>query len=280
MLGQFDDRSGDALVSVHQRVSANKAPVKKMTLENAELAKIAVNSFVTMKISFANILANICEQIPGGNVDVVSDALGMDSRIGRKYLTGGFGFGGPCFPRDNVALSYFGKAVGASCELLDANDHFNRSLSALVVTKLRSEIAPGGTVAVLGLAYKPHSNVIEQSPGIYLARSLSDVGYRVIGHDPLATDNASAALMGHGLVTADLGSCLREAGTFLVTTRDPAYADLQSKEFLVAGKKTATVVDFWRFLPHLQSDKSIKYIPLGLCRDPESAEQILRKLWG
>jgi UDPglucose 6-dehydrogenase len=136
LLGQFDERSGDLLEQVHHRVSQNNAPVKRMSLENAELAKIAVNSFVTMKISFANMLAEFCEKLPGGDVDVVSDALGMDKRIGRKYLTGGFGFGGPCFPRDNVALNFMGGELGVDTRLLKSNDDYNRGLSARFVEKL------------------------------------------------------------------------------------------------------------------------------------------------
>ena len=279
LVGQFDRRSGDTLEAVHQRVAVNKAPTQRLSLENAELAKIAVNSFVTLKISFANLLAGICENIPGGDVDVVSDAIGMDSRIGRKYLTGGFGFGGPCFPRDNIALAFLGNAVGASCELLESNDRFNRSLSGGLVDKLRSRIPQGGTVAVLGLAYKPHSHVIEESPGIYLAKALSDSGYRVLGHDPLAAENATAALMGHGLVTKDLSLCLQQADTFLVTTRDPAYGCLQSADFLPDGKERATVVDFWRFLPHLETDARIQYFPLGRCLNDEAAAERLQKLW-
>jgi Predicted UDP-glucose 6-dehydrogenase len=105
LIGQFDARSGAALEDVNRSVCQKDPAVHRMTIENAEIAKIALNSFVTMKVSFANTLADICERIPGGDVDAVSDALGSDSRIGRKYLTGGMGFAGPCFPRDNVALT-------------------------------------------------------------------------------------------------------------------------------------------------------------------------------
>src|SRR4030095_3144397 len=96
LIGQFDERSGAALESVMSRVALNHAPARRMSIENAELAKIALNSYVTLKISYANMLAELCESIPGGDIDVVSDALGMDKRIGRRYLTGGFGYGGPC----------------------------------------------------------------------------------------------------------------------------------------------------------------------------------------
>ena len=82
-----------------------------MSLENAELTKISVNTYVTTKITFANMLADMCEQIPGGDIDVVTDALGTDLRIGNRYLKGAIGYGGPCFPRDNVALSYLARVL-------------------------------------------------------------------------------------------------------------------------------------------------------------------------
>ena len=128
-------------------------PIKRMSLENAELAKISVNAFVTTKITFANMLAELCAAIPGGDIDVVSDALGADSRIGRKYLTGGLGFGGPCFPRDNVALSFIANVVGARSDLLIATDRLNRSLADRILQQLRSRVPRDGTVAEIGRAH-------------------------------------------------------------------------------------------------------------------------------
>src|SRR4029078_6116856 len=103
-------------------------PVKRMTFENAELAKISLNAFVTTKITFANMLADVCSRMPHGDVDVVTDAIGLDSRIGRKYLTGGLGFGGPCFPRDNVALNFVAAAVGGRGHPLSPAHKLQRSL--------------------------------------------------------------------------------------------------------------------------------------------------------
>lgn len=279
LLGQFDQRSGDALAEVHHRVSVNNAPVKRMSIENAELAKIAVNSYVTMKISFANMLADFCENIPGGDVDVVSDALGMDTRIGRRYLTGGFGFGGPCFPRDNVALDFMGQILGVDSRLLKANDDFNRRLSSRYVEKLQPYLAKGVTVAVLGLAYKPLSHVIEESAGIYLCRALSEAGYRVIGHDNLAAPHAAVALKAHALVTDSLDAALKDADVVLVTTTDKAYTSLTA-EALLHGRPQITVIDFWRCLKGtLADDSRINYVPAGQCRDSQSAAQALMALW-
>lgn len=279
LLGQFDQRSGDLLEEVHHRVSQNHAPVKRMSLENAELAKIAVNSYVTMKISFANMLADFCEHLPGGDVDVVSDALGMDKRIGRKYLTGGFGFGGPCFPRDNVALNFMGQQLGVNSSLLKTNDDYNRGLSRRYVEKLQPHLPKGANVAVLGLAYKPLSHVIEESPGIYLCKALSEAGYRVIGHDNLAAPHAEVALKMSALVTDSLDEALKDADVVLITTTDASYTGLTA-DSLLRGRARITVIDFWRSLKHLASHPQVRYVPVGLCQDEADAVGRLIPLWG
>lgn len=278
LLGEFDERSGDLLAQVHHRVSQNNAPVKRMSIENAELAKISVNSFVTMKISFANMLAEFCEKLPGGDVDVVSDALGMDKRIGRKYLTGGFGFGGPCFPRDNVALDFMGKTLGVDSRLLRTNDEYNRNLSKRYVEKLSPHLPRGSNVAVLGLAYKPLSHVIEESPGIYLCKALSEAGYRVIGHDQLAAPYAEQALKMNAMVTDSLEDALRDADVVLVATADQTYRSLTA-DMILGERESVIVVDFWRCLPALQNEPRVNYLPIGICRDPETAANAVKRLW-
>lgn len=279
LVGEFDERAGAALESVNTRVALNQAPSKRMSIENAELAKISVNSFVTLKISYANMLADLCERIPGGDVDVVSDAIGMDKRIGRRYLTGGFGYGGPCFPRDNVALNFIGKHLGASTQLLAVNDDFNRTISPRFIEKLKPYLHKGATVAVLGLAYKPLSHVIEESAGMYLCLALANSGFRVIGYDPLAAEEAQAALRMHALVADSLVACLQDAECVLVTTPDELYKALKPEDYL-GGKKFVTVVDFWRCLPEtIRTHPQIRYVPMGRCLDDATAVRRLEALW-
>jgi UDPglucose 6-dehydrogenase len=279
LVGEFDERSGAALESVNSRVAINKAPSKRMSIENAELAKISVNSYVTLKISYANMLADLCERIPGGDVDVVSDAIGMDKRIGRRYLTGGFGYGGPCFPRDNVALNFVGKHLGASTQLLEVNDHYNRTISPRFVEKLKPYLRKGSTVAVLGLAYKPLSHVIEESAGIYLCLALAGSGLRVLGYDPLATEEAHVVLRDHALVSDSIATCLQDAECILVTTPDDVYKALQPEDF-IGNKKSVTVVDFWRCLPEsIRDHPKIRYVPMGRCIDDAAAIEKLEGLW-
>jgi UDPglucose 6-dehydrogenase len=278
LLGQFDERSGDALESVHHRVSQNKAPVKRMSLENAELAKIAVNSYVTMKISFANMLAEYCENIPNGDVDVVSDALGMDKRIGRKYLTGGLGFAGPCFPRDNVALAFVGKSLGVDSALLAANDDYNLRMPERLVNRLMPMLPPNGNVAVLGLAYKPLSHIVESSAGVALAKGMAEQGYRVKAHDQLALGEARPALERSVLLTPSLEDALIDADVVIVTTTDEPYLKLTAADLGADGRKVV-LVDFWRCLSHLDGTENLTYIPAGRCLDHDTASGRLATLW-
>src|SRR5476649_1255613 len=97
-----------------------------MNWVSAELTKISVNTFVTTKISYANMLADICDRLPGADVDIVSAAVGSDSRIGRKYLRGAVGYGGPCFPRDNIAFGVLAERIGARPDIARATDAINK----------------------------------------------------------------------------------------------------------------------------------------------------------
>ena len=106
-------------------VCENDPPFRRMSLVNAELTKIAVNTYVTMKISYANTLADLCERLPGADVERVTDALGLDTRIGGKYLRGAIAYGGPCFPRDNKAFAELARELGTEAPLAEATDSIN-----------------------------------------------------------------------------------------------------------------------------------------------------------
>lgn len=279
LVGQFDQRSGDALEEVNLRVCLKEPVIRRMSIENAEIAKIALNSYVTMKVSFANTLADICERIPGGDVDVVSDALGSDSRIGRKYLTGGMGFAGPCFPRDNVALSFLCREIGAASDLLETNDAYNKALAGRFVEKLLSYTRKGDTVCVLGLAYKPQSHVIEESQGIFLAMAFADAGMRVVGYDPLAGPGARQVFQDHVLVADSVDRALQDAALVLITTPDAEFRSLDPSR-LLTGKDSVTVVDFWRCLGDAcRNHPGIRYVPMGRFREEASAGSRLVELW-
>jgi UDPglucose 6-dehydrogenase len=278
LVGEFDTRSGDQLEACYAEVMENAPPCQRMSIENAELAKVALNTFVTTKIAFANMLADLCERIPGGDVDVVTDALGLDRRIGRRYLTGALGYGGPCFPRDNVALSFIARELGTCADLAETTDRMNRAIPDKLVKRLNLIIEPGTTVAILGLAYKPMSHVTEESQGFYLAKALAEAGLDVIAYDPLAGETNCHELSGLVTVADSIAECLAQARTVLITTPDPAFKALQQSDF--AGGRY-TVVDFWRILDkELEGEPDIDYIPIGRSVKDDRNTARLIKMWG
>lgn len=279
LVGEIDERAGIHLESCYAEIMENHAPCKRMTIENAELTKIALNTFVTTKITYANMVAELCEQLPGGDVDIVTDALGLDSRIGRKYLTGAMGYGGPCFPRDNVALGFMARALGVRAELAETTDRMNRGLSEKLVKRLKVYLKPGGTVAVLGLAYKPFSHVVEESQGIYLAKALATTGARVIGYDPLAKAGAREEFRDKALMLDNIESCLAQAQVVVITTPDPAFRSLQAADF-PQKNPPMVVFDCWRILrEELKNKAHVTYLPLGIGADDDNAALKLKDLW-
>jgi UDPglucose 6-dehydrogenase len=277
LIGEFDRASGDHLEACYRDIIA-QAPIQRMTFENAELAKIAVNAFVTSKITFANMLADLCARIPGGDVDVVSRAIGLDTRIGRKYLIGGLGFGGPCFPRDNTALSFIAETLGACSDLPVAVEQINRSSAERILTQLAPQLSRGGTVAVLGLAYKPLSNVIEESQAMVLVKAFLTRGIRVVAYDPLAGPAADRELGGRALIVDSARRCVRGASVVLIATPDPEFQSLTAGDFIVDGGRPL-VVDFWRILgDRLANQPQIDYWPYG-CGDSTAGASVLQQLW-
>ncbi len=277
LVGEFDERSGATLEQCYAEILENGAPCKRMSLENAELTKVAVNTFVTTKISYANMLAELCESIPGGDIDVVSDALGADSRIGRKYLTGGLGYGGPCFPRDNIALSAFAKFMGVHASIAIATDEMNRTPVERLTRRIQSVSPVGATVAILGLAYKPDSHVVERSQGIDLALALAEAGMRVIGYDPLAEHSGREALRDKALVVDDLKSCLQQAEVVVVASPDTIFDSLGPDDF-PRHNEPVIVFDCWRLLRHnLANAGHLRYFFIGV--GSKDRAEALRKLW-
>jgi UDPglucose 6-dehydrogenase len=161
---------------------------------SAELTKISVNSYITMKISFTNQLRMIAERMPNANIHQILEAIGSDSRIGGKYLRAGVSYGGPCFPRDNRLLAYAARQVGMTAPLAEASDEVNERTKLDLLERVKSLAAKGETVAVLGLSYKPDTYITEESAGLFLAQKLSREGYNVLAHDFAAAPSNSPSL--------------------------------------------------------------------------------------
>ncbi len=171
LIGASDERSGAMVRDLYASTCKTRPTMAVMSLVNAEITKISLNCYVTMKISYANGLAAICEQVPGADVDVITAAIGADTRVGAKCLKGGLGFGGPCFPRDNIAFQAFAEEFGANAVLGKAVVNVNNSIPERLFQKIAVKCPAPAKVALLGLSYKAETHIIEESHSVMLAKA-------------------------------------------------------------------------------------------------------------
>jgi UDPglucose 6-dehydrogenase len=251
LIGESDAFSGDLLQDLYQRFNTNGAPVERMSLVSAELAKISLNCAVTMKISFANQLSAVCAKIPGADARVILKAIGRDSRIGQEYLRPGLGFGGPCFPRDNRLFQYTARSLGIEVPLAEATDMVNESVNTrLLETVLAHSRRNSGPVGVLGLAYKPLTGVIDCSPGVWLCQRLAERDHKVFAHDYQA-GAAASALFSNGPVTIcdDPVEVLQQGcSTIIITCPWPGYKELFRTMEAHTIPRRSIIVDPWSIL--------------------------------
>lgn len=265
LVGESDPKAGEMLANIYRNLANHQPPISRMNLVNAELAKISVNTFVTTKISYANMLGEICERIPGADVDVVTNAIGQDSRIGKKYLKGATGYGGPCFPRDNVAFGYLANSIGATAAIAEATDVINRKQAARIVSHLLPRLSAGMKVGILGLAYKPDTGVIEESQGVALAKELLSKGIPVVLYDPLALENTRQALGDQPEYATSALECVQRADAIVITTPCTEFKQLEPSQFAqVNSSQRKLVLDCWRILDRDQLSPVCEYMALGI----------------
>lgn len=263
LIGESDPHAGSILEGLYKDVCENNPPVARMNFVNAELTKLAVNTFVTTKITFANMLARICEKLAGADIDVVSSTLGLDSRIGKKYLKGSIGYGGPCFPRDNRALAALGRSLGALSSLAEATDIFNQRQASWLSSFIQERFAKNSRVGILGLSYKPNSDVAEEAQGILLAQSLAKANIPVVVYDPAALESARQLLNCSTAFAASADECIEKSDVLVITTPWEEFKNLPASKFSRSGGKRV-VIDCWRILGHLNRVDGIEYVALGV----------------
>jgi UDPglucose 6-dehydrogenase len=269
LIGESDPRAGALLEGIYKGICANDPPIKRMNWVNAEITKISINTFVTTRISYANMLSDICERLPGADVDVVTAALGADSRIGKKYLKGALGYGGPCFPRDNVAFAQLARSLGARPDLAEATDRLNRhQIDRLAAAAIRL-LEGGSRVGVLGLSYKPDTAVIEESQGVALASRLSQERREVYVHDPMALSAAVAVLQDKVVPMRSAEECIKAVDVLVITTAWPQYAEIPARAFSRPNTRLQ-VLDCWRLLSRekLADVVDIHYLGVGEAEPP------------
>jgi len=228
LIGESDARSGAALEELYQKYNRNKPHIARMSIISAELTKISVNSYITMKISFTNQLRLIAERLPNADIHSILDAIGSDSRIGRKYLRAGLSYGGPCFPRDNRLLAFTARQLGLRAPLAEASDEVNELTKNKLLGTIDELTQPNDTVAVLGLAYKPDTWIVEESAGLHLAQHLQRGGRNVLIHDYAASPANSPSLYEFKILDDPNSLCNRpDVKVAVLCCPWPQYASLQ-----------------------------------------------------
>ncbi len=259
LIGESDDRSGDILEVMYRGICESSPQINRMNFVNAELTKLSLNTFVTTKISYANMLAEVCETLPGADVDVVTAALGCDSRISVKYLKGALGYGGPCFPRDNVAFSALARANGVCALLAEATDATNRRQVPRVGEMVLARLPKAGRAGVLGLSYKPATDVIDESQGLQLARYLREAGVRVVVYDPAAMQNARKILGDTVDYAESAAACAKAADVLVIATPWEEFRELTPADV----RQGASILDCWRVLRSTDFPHVREFLPVG-----------------
>jgi nucleotide sugar dehydrogenase len=187
--------NADAAEQIAQLHAPFNTRIFKTDLESAEMIKYAANTFLATKISFINAIANICEKV-GADVEDVAKGMGMDSRIGEKFLQAGIGYGGSCFPKDTYALAHIADKSGYDFELLKSVIKTNQRQRYVVMDKLRETLGglAGKQIAVLGLAFKPNTDDMREAPSLTIIPELLKQGAVVRAFDPIAAEAASKLL--------------------------------------------------------------------------------------
>jgi len=247
LIGESDEKAGDILERIYTASTDSHPEIHRMNCVNAELTKISVNTFVTTKISYANMIAELCDHLPGADAHVVSTAIGADSRIGKKYIKGAVGYGGPCFPRDNKAFAALGRSLGVRCDLAEATDSINDHQVSRMVAFVESHLPSNGCIAILGLSYKPNTPVVEASQGVLLADHLATSGHRVVVFDAVAGTAAASRLSGNVTVAGSVDDAIRQSDLVVVMTPSPEYAKLKAESFS-GDRRDRVVIDPWRIL--------------------------------
>jgi UDPglucose 6-dehydrogenase len=195
VIGTSSERAASVMREIYRPLYLIETPMIFTDVETAEMIKYASNGFLAVKISFINEIAALCDRT-GADVHVVAKTMGLDKRIGPKFLHPGPGYGGSCFPKDTRALAAIGNRHGVPQQIIEAAMRVNERQRGLVMAKLTAALGgvSGRTVAVLGLAFKPNTSDVREAPGIALCRDLLQAGANVRAFDPVAIEEAARAL--------------------------------------------------------------------------------------
>ena len=227
VIGCADEQARSVLREIYRPLYLNAAPVVEMSRRAAELTKYAANAFLATKITFINEIADLCEKA-GADVQDIAKGIGLDKRIGGKFLHAGPGFGGSCFPKDTLALLKTGQDLEAPLRIVETvaavNETRKRAMGRKVIRAVGEDM-PGKTVAVLGLTFKPNTDDMRDSPAIAVIQTLQDAGARIRAFDPEGMEQA-AGILSDVEYCSDAYEALEGADAAVIVTEWDAFRAL------------------------------------------------------
>ena len=238
VVGDDGDWAGDAVAALYAPL---EAPLVRTDIRSAEMVKLASNAFLATKISFINEIANVCEET-GADVVEVARGMGLDDRIGPKFLQAGIGFGGSCFPKDVTALKQLAGNSGYHFQLLNAVIEVNELQKRRVISKLQKHLGTlvGKEIGLLGLAFKPNTDDMREASSLVLSARLQAAGARVRAYDPVAEEEARKLISGVDLM-GSAGETVAGADAVVLVTEWPEFAQLDLGEVAAAMRGTLLV---------------------------------------
>ena len=234
VLGVENERAEQLLRELYRPLNLIETPIVVTNLETAELVKYASNAFLATKISFINEMATLCEAV-GGDVHAVAKGMGLDGRIGRKFLHAGPGYGGSCFPKDTLALVRIGQEHGTPCRIVESVVEVNAAQRARMVKKIRTALGgdeAGKTLAVLGLTFKPETDDMRDAPSAAIIPALLERGARIRAHDPQGMGEARKVLPDEVEYFDDFYEMFDNADATVLLTEWNVYRGLDTKRIL------------------------------------------------
>ena len=255
LIGQPDEKIGDKLQTLLLSIVLNKPKVLRMKIAEAEIAKIAINSYVTTKISFSNQISEICEKVAGTSSVNVLNAIGSDSRIGQSYLKQGTSYGGPCFPRDNKAFAKFASNIGVTLDLAYATDDINNRQHDRLIRVLKKVAPNASNILIVGASYKKDTDVIEESPALKFVNK--NTGYNLFIYD----DNVKKTSTLKNVSYIELAEIMDHSlgiDVAILFVPSSSYADVP--KYLKGNVK---LIDFWGVWDGYRNTENFSYLKIG-----------------
>jgi len=265
IIGAETKKAQELLIKLHQSI---KAPLLICDIKSAQMIKYAANAFLATKISFINSIANLCEKI-GADIDQVAKGLGMDPRIGDKFLKAGLGYGGSCFPKDTWALIKYAQELGYDFTFLKEVDNVNNKQIDYFIEKIKTNLhglVKNKTVTILGLAFKPDTDDIREARSIVVINKLKQLGAIINVYDPIANDNAKKIITGINLFNNPY-QALKNSSALILITEWLEFKNLDFKK-IASLMKEKIIIDGRNFF-NPGEFKKLGFIYVGIGRKNE-----------